>query len=158
MGCLPGTTTGGCNYFTITRDPTLVFHHERSASGAPLAVGQGTFWLITPWNAIGKQTWHRTQRIDPTLAPWTMGPLRVTIDAMEYGVDGTIALFEDLRTSAMKGGIAEARKVEFMPFADGTFAAQLKDGNDFSVMERGICRGLKTDPETICGPAYPDTF
>ncbi len=165
MGCFSLTTTGPCTPIGPTDDPTLVFHHTRYASGAPIAVGEGAFWLVTPFVAGGEQVWHRTSRILPTVAPWTAGPTLLTIGAWTYGTFGPMALFEDLRTSAMKGGVAYKPKnenpaVHFMPLADGTAWAQLKDGNDYRVIERGICKGLK-GPVTagpVCGDKYPDTF
>jgi hypothetical protein len=48
-----------------------------------------------------------------------------------------------------------------LPFFDGTFSAALKDGNDFSVMENGICRGLAryyTDEASFCGRRHGNTL
>lgn len=34
-------------------------------------------------------------------------------------------------------------RIELLPVADGAFAAELGAGDDFAVMERGICTGLR---------------
>ena len=74
-------------------------------------------------------------------------------------VDGSgLALLDHPDLGSMKAlgiyddgsdGTAEDRLVNFMPFADGSFNAEMRDGNDFRVMERGICRGLQSS--NYCG-------
>jgi hypothetical protein len=46
-----------------------------------------------------------------------------------------------------------ALRLDYLPYADGEFDEPLQSGNDFQVMERGICLGLRTEEE--CGG--PDT-
>lgn len=79
-----------------------------------------------------------------------------------------VALYEDPTLGAMKGLMVQdvyvhynaagnpisaehPSSIDFLPLADGTFSAQLRDGADFKVMERGICLGLRG--EAICGTA-----
>ena len=51
------------------------------------------------------------------------------------------------------GGDQDAKpatpELRFLPFADGTFRADLTGGNDFQVMERGICTSIAS--EAFCG-------
>ena len=70
------------------------------------------------------------------------------------------ALYDDESLGALKGlsirddkGDVEAttRHVRFAPFADGSFRTELRDGNDFRVMERGICRAIAS--ASYCGPS-----
>ena len=53
-------------------------------------------------------------------------------------------------------------RVYFLPFVDGTFHAQLRDVNDFRVMERGICLSLRAQPGEFegepCGPKNASGF
>lgn len=66
-----------------------------------------------------------------------------------------VALYEDLGLGALKGlwmrwdGSQKLPMLEFLPFADGSFNVQLRDGSDFRVMERGICLGIAG--EAYCG-------
>lgn len=39
----------------------------------------------------------------------------------------------------------------FLPLAEGSFDATLRGGDDFVVMERGLCLALR--PESWCGAA-----
>jgi hypothetical protein len=45
----------------------------------------------------------------------------------------------------------DAVRIELLPAADGVFDAELGAGNDFAVMERGICTGIRSS--TWCGGA-----
>lgn len=71
-----------------------------------------------------------------------------------------LVLYDDPTLGAMKALAvhdnhsdlyAWSRIARFYPFADGTFRAELRDGNDFHIMERGICAGLLGKP--ACGPS-----
>lgn len=68
------------------------------------------------------------------------------------------ALYDDASLGAMKGlsvrdhkgdTTSTQRHLRFAPFADGSVGTTLRDGNDFRVMERGICRGLAS--AATCG-------
>ncbi len=58
-----------------------------------------------------------------------------------------LAIYEDLELSALKGlmlaRVSDATRLDVLPFADGVYEQQLGSGNDFVVMELGICEGLK---------------
>jgi hypothetical protein len=66
-----------------------------------------------------------------------------------------VALYEDEELSSLKAVMAMRSakggqtSVTFLPLADGAQDLPLGSGNDFQVMERGICRGIK--PEAWCG-------
>lgn len=70
-----------------------------------------------------------------------------------------VALFEDEVIGGLKGSwirwegkISTPRfQFEFLPLADGAFDLELYDGNDFRVMERRMCKKLRSDE--FCGGA-----
>ena len=70
-----------------------------------------------------------------------------------------VALFEDEVIGGLKGSwirwegkISTPRfQFEFLPLADGAFDLELYDGNDFRVMERRLCKKLRSDE--FCGGA-----
>jgi hypothetical protein len=70
-----------------------------------------------------------------------------------------VALYEDETLSALKGLMASGTdrpgvtRIEFLPLADGAYDEDFGTGNDFQVMERGICTRLRGDQ--ACGG--PDT-
>jgi hypothetical protein len=45
----------------------------------------------------------------------------------------------------------DATQLELLPFVDGAFPVDLASGNDFEVMERGICTQLR-GAQTCGGP------
>jgi hypothetical protein len=58
-----------------------------------------------------------------------------------------VALYEDDSLSALKALLPlagrEQNQLLFLPLADGSYGARLGSGNDFRVMETGICTGLR---------------
>jgi hypothetical protein len=68
----------------------------------------------------------------------------------------SLVLYEDATLSALKALMLakltnpDATHLDFLPFADGVHQDQLGAGNDFEVMEHGICEGLKD--EASCAP------
>ncbi|MCR9165333.1 MAG: hypothetical protein ACE37F_24005 [Nannocystaceae bacterium] len=152
--------------------PGIAYHAYRAADGTPLDgdAHRGALWLtvteentdydkVRVWisdpisEAFGEELseawfpsgrgsgfWHNT---------WT------------NVADGSgQAMYDDETLGAMKGlsvrdlssdTASTQRAVRFAPFADGSFATALRDGNDFRVMERGICRGLAS--AATCGPS-----
>jgi hypothetical protein len=61
----------------------------------------------------------------------------------------SLVLYEDPTLSSLKALMLakltspDALHLDFLPFADGVHEDTLGAGNDFEVMERGICEGLK---------------
>lgn len=66
-----------------------------------------------------------------------------------------VTLYEDNELSALKGVMLRKKddggELNFLPLADGSFRADLKDGSDFQIMERGICLGIRG--AAYCGSA-----
>jgi hypothetical protein len=66
-----------------------------------------------------------------------------------------VAIYEDETLSALKGLMASGTdrpgvsRIEFLPLADGAYDEEFGTGNDFQVMERGICTRLRGDQ--ACG-------
>ena len=66
-----------------------------------------------------------------------------------------VALLEDPHEPGLRGLMAvrdaahDSVHLDFLPHADGEFAAPLRSGDDFAVMERGICLGLHN--AAVCG-------
>ncbi|MCP3136152.1 hypothetical protein [Pyxidicoccus xibeiensis] len=142
----------------VNRKPTLAYHTFRNDSGLPLNgdTVRGQFWMVT----VGGNA--------PTV--WISDPLdasrppATSTDFRSWGAVGNawtnlmpgagMSIYEDLDLAAMKGlwafdkGGGQAY-FQFFPLFDGTPWATLRDGNDFRVMERGICRGIKDD--AYCG-------
>lgn len=69
-----------------------------------------------------------------------------------------VTLLEDLHLGALKGAWVEQRvtgipvgsDLRFVPLADGSLDHELNDGNDFEIMERGICQSARQS-ESYCG-------
>jgi hypothetical protein len=74
---------------------------------------------------------------------------------MEAGPLTSIDLYDDPVLGATKAAFFNsAEEVFFYPFADGTPRRELRDGNDFTVMERNTCIGVHsgfTNVEAVCG-------
>lgn len=92
--------------------------------------------------------------------------LRIT-SADFFGYSGTpLAMVEDGDLSALKGAMVvptgnPTQSLYFFSFIDGTWNTNMKDGDDFYVMERGICAALfgggaaPNDVATRCGLVNP---
>jgi len=117
-----------------------------------------------------------TDRLDAGAPPhsgkWGFRSTGAIGTAWDYAAPGFgLALYEDSRLSALKGlrlrvlrpgEPDQEERLDFLALADGSFDADLRDGNDFHVMEAGICRALRNskalpaaqqDAEAFCGAA-----
>lgn len=153
--------------------PGLAFHAYRSWAGLPLGgnAERGAFWLSV---VVADDKWDYVN-------VWISAPIsddpgealaNVSFPTTQRGkfgnvwtnmVDGAgLALWDDPDLGAMKGlwlrqdgsdTSSPLGKVvlRFLPLADGGFRTELKDGNDFQIMERGICRGIASNSD--CGPS-----
>lgn len=140
--------------------PGLAFHVFRDAAGAPISTPpRGQFVLtfgvrngdnVAGYVAVSTPT-TGTATLPSGLAMLGFGNLRDVWSFAPAG--GGAAPYEDSQLSALKA--IRAFRVdgpwilEFLPLFDGTFDAALSDGNDFQVMERGICLSLRD--ATFCG-------
>jgi len=101
----------------------------------------------------------------PTMGTFPLQANGYTWDEWTAPIAATsVAFFENGNLSAMKGVFLTRRKdpdfrervrgdkLVFLPFVDGTFSATLRDVNDFHLMERGVCLGLKG--EAGCGTPH----
>jgi hypothetical protein len=151
----------------------LAYHVLRDGNAAPLAndVARGQFWMtvadadkngdgvldpLTPLNPDLYVSGAMTNSEPPAgnnnqMKFWTKGPY------LELGLISqiltTVGLYEDESISAMKGVVVmNTRDHMFLPHADGTLNENLRDGNDYQIIERAICKGVREDwAETICG-------
>ena len=84
--------------------------------------------------------------------------------ALPASAGSGVVLLEDLHLGAMKGawvehlapnaaGTRPDRDLRFVPLADGSLNHDLHDGNDFRVMEWGVCRSIQPNP-VICGADF----
>jgi hypothetical protein len=72
-----------------------------------------------------------------------------------------VALYEDESLISLQAIIArrdadDAVVVDYLPFADGSYDETLAAGNDFQVMERGVCAGIQLDGR--CGDSAIGAF
>ncbi len=145
-----GPTTGG--------RVSIAYHRHRFADGSPVAgesargavylgfteasssrVPDNPHVLISEWldRRHGARARIRFRWRGRPLDEWT-----------NLAPGAGFALYEDAELSALKalmplrGKKPGPVKFEALPLADGTFDARLRSGNDFLLMERGICLGL----------------
>ena len=146
-----GMPTGG--------EVTLAYHRYRDAEGLPLGGddSRGAVYLAFTELAPGMSG----AADNPNLA--VSAPLSAAYGAFEaidfrwrgalidqwthVARNSAVALYEDEALSALKAALITRRDddglfLDFLPLADGSFDATLRGGDDFTVMERGICLGL----------------
>jgi hypothetical protein len=151
--------------------PGLTFHVARRSNGAATdsSSQRGSFWLSylpnpTEGPKIAILAATGTNLATPTLSgTWKRVASgwwgnRWSDTATGIGVD----LRSDLSVGAMKGvwvrvnSETNTRAVRFEPTADGTFDGELCDGNDWLMMNRATCQGLRATPvwqdsDVFCG-------
>ena len=153
--------------------PGLAYHAYRSLFGIPREndANRGAFWLSVVqadprWDFV--DVWIS----DPVSTDANEALDDVTFPSARRGKVGNVwtnmldgagmAMYDDEELGAMKavwirqdGGDDNVPlgdvHLRFLPFADGGFRAEFRDGNDFQVMERGICLGISNG--TACGPS-----
>jgi hypothetical protein len=153
------------------RKPSLLFHTPRYTNGTEIDPSQGQFFAITTnssWtNAANQWTFARQSEtftlydlvhFELTKPLFSKHSIRYYYGSQTYRES---VLFEDHETAAAKGlimeqgsgaNLADTTKIRFLPFADGTYRAETKvgstsyfgfrNGNDFQVMEKFLCRSL----------------
>lgn len=149
------TSTMGPGVIQAGARPSLAYHVFRDAQGVPLLdQTRGQFWMAIPATGGRLALWRSSTLKWPT-PPSTAMTFRWAGNMgnqWAFSAAGAgVHLFEDGETSALKAlWVWPTFGVWFYPFVDGTVRAQLKDGNDFQVMEHGICNGLRGG--AACGP------
>ena len=150
---------------TIDRKVGLTFHLNRLSTGALESASRmdGRFWFVYSRAAIDHKPGVMFSQ--DMGVPTYMQPHNRIFLEKHWGDFGGhwsklqpavgVALYSDDRLTALKGvylvSSKSKAKLNFLPFADGTFRADMRDGNDFQVMERNICRRLRG--AAYCGDA-----
>jgi hypothetical protein len=144
--------------------PQLAYHRYRLADGAPVD-GKSRGALIVAFSE--EQTEREPNTPHFLVSEWLdadhSAASRIhfrwrgrVIDQWTNLAGGTgVALYEDEQLSALKALMAVQAadggdiRIDFLPFADAAYDARMAAGNDFRVMERGICARLRGDK--VCG-------
>lgn len=167
------SSTAFANKPATSGKPGLAFHAYRSWAGLPLdgKPERGAFWLSV---VVADDKWDYpnvwiSEPVSEAVGEDIEGVYFPVQQRGKFGnvwsnmVDGAgLALYDDPDLGAMKAlwlrqdGADTSDplgdvKLRFLPFADGGFRSELEDGNDFQIMERGICRGLAS--ASYCGPS-----
>jgi hypothetical protein len=137
----------------------LAYHRYRGADGLPLAGddSRGALYLAFSEPAPGTQGAPDNPNLWISRAlsarHGALGGLEfrwrgTLIDQWTHlGASTSVALYEDATLSALKAALIVradgSLQLDFLPLADGSFEAELNGGDDFEVMERGICVGLR---------------
>jgi hypothetical protein len=169
--------TSGLNTLTTNSVPSLVFRPSRRPNGSPAyATQRGVFWLAIG----GGPPQHRpflflstplstASNGSPLTSAWNIRNVEHNdVDVFRFwwgnnsspAVPGTgPVLYDSPNLGAMKGvwratmGLPGLR---LEPLADGTLDAERCDGNDWIVMARRMCSGLRNrfgDADTWCDTA-----
>lgn len=148
-----------------TSRPGIAFHVPRTSVGSPVVgdVGTGQIYLTTSAAGGAKQTmqglwqWNIGGSGTPPVTsthPITrlsgLGNQWAQFGASDGTPHGGVAMLEDGGLGAMEavyvvhpgGNFANAPQVSWAPLFDGGIDQPLSTGNDFSIMERGVCQGL----------------
>jgi hypothetical protein len=145
--------------------PAFAFHTLRAASGSPIEWTSGQFWAATMGQGLGARTYPRlwvSTKVSSTNQP-SAALQFFQLQSTWANQDGRgMAFYADRDISAVKGlsmpmrGDPAAATLELDGIIDGSWHAELKGGNDFHVMEHGICRGVRDAPVggSWCGSPY----
>jgi hypothetical protein len=143
----------------------LAYHRYRDADGLPLGGddSRGALYLAFSEPAPGKTTPPDNPNLWVSRALSARHGAFAAIDFRwrgslidqwtDIGADSAVTFYEDETLSALKAALIirkdDSLQLDFLPLADGSFEAKLRGGDDFEVMERGICVGLRG--EERCG-------
>jgi hypothetical protein len=139
--------------------PGLAYHVQRKADGEPIAgdASRGALYLtftepVAPGTSPDNPHLLVSERLSAERHAATHVTLRwrgsVINEWVALASGTSVALLEDSVEPGLRGLMAvhdaahDSVRLEFLPHADGEFAAALRAGNDFAVMERGTCLGL----------------
>lgn len=147
--------------FEITEKPSLAFHVLRRPDGTPIDTAKlrSQIWIGYVWGPTLDR--HAHVRIStpvdrdtpPTGAGWRLAYSGSHGAAWDKVTPGSgIVLYEELALGALKGMANWKEGYWFFPFADGSFQARLRSGNDFQVMESNLCRKLRSGLPYCPGP------
>lgn len=136
----------------LGRKPAFAFHALRTAGGPAIDDRRGQFWGGIS-NATGYLTIAISEEVSHLKPPLSVaGSPQLAFHRPEstWETDSRtgVSLYGDRDISALKAlalyryGNPVATRLALQGLFDGSHQAELKDGNDFHVMEHGICRGL----------------
>lgn len=151
------TAFGTANWADNFAKPGFVYHIPRDLWGLPMHSNatEGQFQL-TVRRSTGLPDLMVSSPLSSTRLPqsnlvftqlgklkdeWTSTPANVGVEAYEDEATGALKMLIDWGSGT--------NPLQFYPLADGSFSAQLKSGDDYYLMERGVCLGLR--PEAWCG-------
>jgi hypothetical protein len=145
---------------------SMAFHVHRDSSGEFLGGDPANGYLHIIVNGGLSNDGHRkplsvlVQRLAEASDP----PLFQEVQRLHFGnawmyLKGitSIALYDDPVLGATKAAAVNASdSLFFYPFADGTVRRELRDGSDFTVMERNVCEGVLSTynqafKDEVCG-------
>jgi hypothetical protein len=148
---------------------SLAFHHYRDASGAFIAGDPTRGALYVTFTEPESSAANYPDNPHFFMSEWLNAQHgafeqislrwrgRVISEWVNLAPGTTLALHEDVARPQLEGLMAvrdEAKHtthLDFLPHVDGVFDETLGSGDDFQVMERGICMGLHGERE--CGDA-----
>ncbi len=157
---------------TLTAKPALSFHIPRFADGTAIHEEPYSGQLVFAWQAPTAGNSVADLHISPLMSVEGLTPFSATnagwILRDQVGnqwstlVDGTgMAWWDGPTIGAAKAvrlrppGSNTDSRVQLLPYADGTEPTPMRNGNDFSVMERRLCRRLiGASSDSLCKPVY----
>jgi hypothetical protein len=144
--------------------PGLAFHRYRDASGAPASSDstRGALYLAFSEPASGLALFPHNPHffVSEWLSATHGAQERIAfrwrgriINEWTQLAPGTgVALHDDgehLQALLVQRNGAGVHELQYLPYADGELDEALGAGNDFQVMERGVCLGIRSEAE--CG-------
>jgi hypothetical protein len=146
----------------------VAYHRYRAADGAPVDgdSSRGAVYLSFSQPESEAQAGSKPDNPHLLISQW-LNERHGALERIDFRWRGSVldqwtnlapgtgvALYEDETLSALKAlfttrAAKGATAVDFLPFADGAYDESFGSGNDFQVMERGICAGLRG--AKICG-------
>jgi hypothetical protein len=147
----------------------LAFHRYRSASGEPIDRAQisGSLYLSFSEPAASNArdpdnpNFYISERLSDRPGGQTRDAVslrwrgRVSTEWTSLAPGTGVALAESMTRPGLQALMAvrdrapHSARLEFLPHVDGEFDEPLQSGDDFAVMERGICLGIRSSVE--CG-------
>jgi hypothetical protein len=144
--------------------PGLAFHHYRDASGASASYdsSRGALFLAFTEPESGLALFPNNPHF--YISEWlseTHGAReriafrwrgRIINEWTRLASGTSVALHDDgnhLQALMVQHSGKGALELQYLPYADGEIDESLDSGNDFQVMERGVCMGIRS--QTECG-------
>jgi hypothetical protein len=140
--------------------PGLAYHHYRDASGAPVSDDSTRGALYLAFSEHDNPHFYISEWLSKAHGAREQISFRWRgriINEWTQLANGTgVALHDDgdhLQALMVQRSGTGSLRLDYLPYADGELDEELGSGNDFQVMERGLCLGIRSEAE--CGG--PDT-